>query len=153
MRGASSEVGRVARLRLERAAGHLRYAAGSFARGPMFSRILLVACSVAALGLSCGTTCSTEARASVRVMVVDGSNRAVTDAKVTYSVEGGEEKSASCLASAGDPCTQWYAGSETAGSFLVKATSADGTRSAEKTVTVIKDPCHVLTEDVTLVLQ
>ncbi|HEY3446689.1 MAG TPA: hypothetical protein VGK67_10015 [Myxococcales bacterium] len=121
----------------------------------MRSAIIAMACViVVAAGTSaCVTTCTAEARASVVVTVVDAAEKVVTDAKVTFRVDGGVEQKAECQGTYANMCDKWHAGLEDSGTFVIVATSADGTKRAEKTVVVKRDECHVQTELVMLVLE
>lgn len=99
--------------------------------------------------------CTLEARASVNVKVVDAQGMAVTDAVVTFSVNGGADEMAECVNPVGGmgTCQEWVAGWERDGNFTVTATSADGMKTATQMVTVTKDACHVQPQSVTLTLQ
>lgn len=114
---------------------------------------LLVA--VAALPPACSPpyACTEEFRPSARVTVVDSQGRPQPNARVTY-IRGDEpERQAECVpvtTSAG--CDEWWAGPDEPGTLLIKATSADGTRTAEKSISVSGDMCHVNTEQVQLTL-
>ena len=65
-------------------------------------------------------TCTQEARSSVSISVVDQSGAPLTPESVMFSVNGGDERSADCV---DDQCTQWVAGWEETGEFLVTATN------------------------------
>ena len=113
--------------------------------------------ATAALLTACGpeyVDCSLEARSSVQVTVVDSRGRPQRDARVTFTLEGGPEQQALCNGGRSTPgdCDAWVTAYEQPGSYVVTATSADGTRSTRQDVTVQKDTCHVLTETVTLTL-
>lgn len=107
----------------------------------------LASAAVALVALACGESssgdpgvaCPTIASASVQVTVVDAQGAAVVDAKVTYAVDGGAEQQADCVLPAGSAgCSQWVAGWERTGSFVVRATSADGAKKTEGSVVVVK---------------
>jgi hypothetical protein len=119
------------------------------------SSLLLSACGGDSNGTGSpsGVECTTEARASVQVTVVDVMGVAVLDATVTFSVDGGVEEDAECVrTAAAGGCEEWVAGFERAGAFVVRAVSADGATKDEESVTVTKDECHVTTQTVTLTL-
>ncbi|MBI5545408.1 MAG: hypothetical protein HY901_16100 [Deltaproteobacteria bacterium] len=121
----------------------------------MRSAIIAMACTIVVVAGSsaCGTSCTMEARTSVLVTVKDTAGNVVGDAQVTYHVDAGVEQQAQCPGSTASSCARWTLGYEDAGTFVVVAKSADGTKQAEKSVVVVKDACHVQTEEVTLVLQ
>lgn len=102
-----------------------------------------------------GIACTTEARSSVTVKVVDAQGMPVTDAVVTYTVDGGASQNAECVNPLGGMgnCQEWVAGYEIAGNFVITATSADGMKTATQMVTVAKDECHVISQTATLTLQ
>lgn len=119
------------------------------------SSLLLSACGgdTDDTGSSGGVACTTEARASVQVTVVDVMGVAVLDATVTFSVDGGAEEDAECVrTAAAGGCEEWVAGFEQAGAFVVRAESADGAAKDEESVKVTKGECHVTTQTVTLTL-
>lgn len=123
-----------------------------------FSSIAALAGAVFAPFLSAcvGLACTEEARSSVDVTVVDAMGMAQKDALVTFSVDGAADEEAECISLSGGgagPCDSWVAGYERSGSFTIKASSADGTKHAQKTVTVAADECHVITQIVTLTLE
>lgn len=91
------------------------------------------------------------------VTVVDANGAAVPDADVTYSKIGGASQTAKCATPA---CTTWNvegggAGSpKQTGTYVIRATSADGLRSAEQTVTVTGNACdQPFTQQLTLTLK
>ena len=84
------------------------------------------------------TACPAIASASVRVTVFDVNGAPATDAKVTYAVDGRAAQPAECVNPALDGgCERWVAGWEQLGSFVVSATSADGTKHAEAAAEVV----------------
>lgn len=111
---------------------------------------------LAALLLGCGdgnegnngTACTEEARSSVMAKVVDGAGAAVTDAMVTYTVDGGASKTCDSVAMDGN----YVCGYEEAGAFVVTATK--GAMTATQNVTIVKtaDGCHVEGQSITLTL-
>lgn len=98
--------------------------------------------------------CTLEARASVRVTVEDSAGNLQRTAHVSYIRDSDPEQDATCVDASGSPtgCGIWVAGWELAGDFLITATSADGTRTAQQQVHVDADECHVLTQTVKLTL-
>ncbi|HEX8818734.1 MAG TPA: hypothetical protein VF794_02310 [Archangium sp.] len=97
--------------------------------------------------------CTEEFRPSVQVKVVDSQGRPQPDARVTYVQDDHPEQQAQCQPAIGATgCEEWWAGLDEPGSFVIKATSADGTRTAERRVTVGGDLCHANTEQVRLTL-
>jgi hypothetical protein len=117
--------------------------------------LLLFATAVPLLA-ACGepelTACTTEARASVSVHVVDAQGEAVTDAKVTFTRDGGASQPAECVYPAGEGCESWVTAWERTGHFVVRAESADGTKHDEAAVDVTEDDCHVQGKTLTLTL-
>ena len=118
-----------------------------------FSSLLLAS----VLGAACGpepTVCSTEARASLQVTVVNSQGRAEPGVQVTYTVDGGPEERATCTPTPTPDatCRTWVAGYERPGHYVVTATSADGTRRMRWELEVGSGTCHVATENLTLVL-
>lgn len=115
----------------------------------------LVGCGDSSSGGDPGVVCPAIAAGSVQVSVVDAQGAAVLDAKVTYSVDGGAEQPADCVALSGAGCSRWVAGWERTGSFVVRAASADGAKQAEAAVVVVKsggDCPHVVQQAVKLTL-
>ncbi|MBM7112571.1 hypothetical protein [Archangium primigenium] len=96
--------------------------------------------------------CTLEARASVSVQVVDTKGQAQPDARVRFTLDGGAEQQAPCNGGGEGDCASWVTNYETAGAYVVTATSADGQRSAQERVTVGRDECHVQGQTLTLVL-
>jgi hypothetical protein len=86
--------------------------------------------------------CTTESRASVTVTVTDAEGAEISDATLTYSVDG----------SAAQPCEGTICGEEIAGELTITA-SARGYSDASEIVTVEGDICHVTTEELTLALE
>jgi hypothetical protein len=122
--------------------------------GKHFTAFICIA-SLALLLSGCGffaTECEAWAGWGVTVTVTDGQGAIVPDATVVFSVDGGAEEPAECLAEPG-PCQEWLAGLEQSGKFKIKAASADGIKHAEATVVVTEDECHVISESVTLKLE
>jgi hypothetical protein len=101
-----------------------------------------------------GEFCTLESRASVVVSVVDPQGKAVEDARVTFSLDGGPDQQAECGDRGGTSggCARWLAEWERPGDFLITVTSADGKQSAHQQISVGEDRCHVITENVTVTL-
>ena len=123
---------------------------------PTFSflcAIMVAAPILPGCGGTGGTECTAIAAISVTVTVVNDQDAVQTDAKVTFSVDGGQEMAADCFPPAGSTgCESWTAGVEQAGVFTLKAVSGDGLKHAQGTVTVDKDECHVIGKTVKLKL-
>ncbi|ATB29777.1 hypothetical protein [Melittangium boletus] len=123
-------------------------------RNPLRAALLLV---IATLSSACGSNtsaCTLEARASVRIQVVDGQGHPQRDARVTFTRDGGPEQQALCNGSQTRQgnCDAWVTGYESPGEYVLTATSADGQRTVTQSVSVGEDACHVQTRSVTLVL-
>jgi hypothetical protein len=90
--------------------------------------------------------CDTSASASVNVVVTDTLAEPLTDASVTWSVDGGEPA----------PCdsfgTQFACGWEVAGTLTITA-SAPGYLSQTQDVVVEQGQCHVESQNLTLRLE
>lgn len=91
--------------------------------------------------------CTTEARASVRVVAADSSGAAVQGTAVSFSLDDGATF---------QPCDdisegRWVCGWEVEGDILVRAEAA-GYVPVERAITVDSDECHVIGESVTLSL-
>jgi hypothetical protein len=97
-------------------------------------------------GDSGGIDCDTSAAASVQVRVESEAGEDLSDqATVTYSVDGVET-----------PCdgpydSQFVCGWEVAGPIVISV-SAEGYETAEETVVVESDVCHVITTSTTVQL-
>jgi hypothetical protein len=99
--------------------------------------------------------CTLESRASVVVTVVDTKGTVQRDARVTFTLDGGPEQQALCngsLSGTPPPCDRWVPTYEQGGQYVITATSADGSSTAQARVTVREDECHVQTETVQLTL-
>ncbi|MDI1444093.1 hypothetical protein [Polyangium sp. 6x1] len=101
--------------------------------------IPLAACS------SDEVACTTIAAVSVTVTVVDSTEAPVTDAELTYTVNGGAAK----------PCEQvventYDCGVEESGNFVITATRDAATKTANVTVTA--DECHVIGQTLTMTI-
>lgn len=99
--------------------------------------------------------CDTSLAYSVSIQVVDEAGRNVPDAQVRYSLNGGPEQRAECVQfpNGDGVCGGWAAGHEETGDFVIKATSADGTRQAEGQVAVEDGRCHVESKQLQLTLR
>lgn len=115
-----------------------------------------VAVLVLALVAGCGDTgvdevaCTTEARHSVVVRVVDVVGVPLAGATVTYRVDGGPVQTAECLEPL-QACTVFVAGSELAGQFAIRA-ERPGFVPATASATVLRDVCHVVTRELVMAL-
>ncbi|HVK67576.1 MAG TPA: hypothetical protein VM694_23985 [Polyangium sp.] len=106
-----------------------------------FCLIPLAACSSS----SDEVACTTIAAISVTVDVVDSTGAPITDADLTYTVNGGPSK----------PCEQvvensYDCGVEESGNFVITATRDMATKTAN--VTVTSDECHVIGQSLTMTL-
>ena len=102
-----------------------------------------------------GTECTEEARASVTISVVDEEGEALRGASVTFSVDGGDVRSAECVdGSEPEYCARFVAGWEEAGEFVIWV-EKDGylSRTYELTVEMTDDGCHVQSRDLTAALE
>jgi hypothetical protein len=123
-----------------------------------FKTVLMVL-STALLG-ACGedddsVVCPAVWVPAVRMTVVDARGAAVQDARVTYRLDGGAEQDADC-AQRPQPqstsCLEWETRNKV-GTYVVRATSADGLRSDSEEVSVTGGECGPgETTDVQLVL-
>lgn len=111
----------------------------------MTRSLLLLAFGLSACG-SQAEVCDEMAVYSVRVQTVDQNANAIQGASLTYSVDGGA--SAECEAF---DLTSFGCGIEEAGSFELTATLA-GYEDAVETTTVTEGPCHVVANNVTMVM-
>ena len=118
------------------------------------SRFMNVLCMLFVLAVSAcgggeedGIVCTTEARTSVLLTVVDRLNAPLPGVNVTYQVNGGAGQSQACEASG--KCAIAF---EVSGVFSITASKA-GYTTASGTVTVTRDVCHVTTESLTLTLR
>jgi hypothetical protein len=90
---------------------------------------------------------------AVVVTVKDAQGNTLADARVAYSLDGAAMKDADCfnpVDSGG--CEQWNTPDQP-GDYLVRASSADGSRSAEQRIQVDGDGCHAFPQSMTLTLQ
>jgi hypothetical protein len=110
---------------------------------------LAVAATALLPGCDFGTACTEEARASVQVTLVDDLGNFPNGVSVTMQQAGQGEEPCSDFGTDG----QVVCGYEIEGEIAVRA-SAPGYGPAEETVVVGRtdDGCHVVTEQVTLVL-
>ena len=131
----------------------------------MSKRVFLATGLVAIIGglatsafvASCDTVCTTEARASVWVHIVDESGEPVGAEWVSFTVDeeaprSGEgsanpAQSAECV---DEDCTEWVAGFETEGTFVVNAMVCGREVTGRATVELTDDGCHVETEHLVL---
>jgi hypothetical protein len=108
---------------------------------------------------SCDTVCTTESRASVIVNVVDESGDPVGADSVRYTVVdepaprdsvGVPPTSGTAAECADEDCTEWVAGYETEGLFIVTAEVCGRTVQGRVNVELTEDGCHVETEHLVL---
>lgn len=105
--------------------------------------LLLTACP----GGPTTVDCTTEARSSITLTVVDPDGADVPDATATYSVDGSADEDCESFGTGGLAC-----GWELAGTFEVTVT-APGFAPSSFTQVVEADECHVITESVEHTLQ
>jgi hypothetical protein len=91
--------------------------------------------------------CTTEARSSVTVKVVDGSGAPVTDASVTFSVDG-----AAAQACEGFPDGSYACGFEVDGEFIIGVSKGGENKLQMVTVGMTPDGCHVDGKTITITL-
>jgi hypothetical protein len=110
--------------------------------------LLLFACSGTGTDTDTDTTaCTTEARASVTVLITDAQSQPLTPDGVSFSVDGAEAQAAECVNS---DCTQWIAGWERTGVFEVTATLGEQVVVGETDVGLDASGCHVAGQGLTL---
>lgn len=105
----------------------------------------LVACGSGSA--SNDVVCTTEARASVILTVVDAQNKALSNVNVSYTVNNSALKTQQC--DAAGVCVLEY---EVLGDFSIEA-SKPSYISASANVKVSKSACHVDTQQISLVLK
>jgi hypothetical protein len=115
------------------------------------SNVLAATLLLCACGASDNTgdqaVCTTEARASVMLTVIDAQNNKLPAVSVSYSIDKASPKTQIC-ASNGE-CVLEY---EVPGEFAITASKV-GYSSASTTVNVSRSTCHVNTEQVILTLK
>lgn len=117
-------------------------------------RLALSFALVSLFGLTaCGTdpigqSCTTEARSSVTVKVVDMAGAIVSDAVVTFTVDGGA--STACEQFPGGE--SYTCGYELDGEFIITVTKGADTKTQSVTVKNEADGCHVDSELITITL-
>ena len=90
---------------------------------------------------------------AVSVTVKDAQGNILKDARVAYSLDGAAMEDAACFSpETGGGCELWSTRDQP-GDYLVRATSADGSRTAEQRIQVDGDECHASPESMTLTLQ
>ena len=94
----------------------------------------------------CLGACDDVAYASVVLTVVDDQGNVIEAASATFSVDGGEVRPCDSEIAEG-----FWCGVEVDGDFTITA-EAEGYESATTMVTVEADRCHVMTEEIELVL-
>jgi hypothetical protein len=95
-----------------------------------------------------GVACTTEARSSVTAKVVDKTGAIVSDAVVTFSVDGGAAEMCETFPDG----TGYVCGHERAGQFTVSATKGADTKTQTVTVKKTDDGCHVDSQSITITL-
>jgi len=115
--------------------------------------VLLALCSLLP-GCFYGVGCTDSFTPSFTLKVVDAEGRAVPDIRVVYMLDGSPWHEAQCTSIPVAPgvCEEWWAIHDKPGMFRIRVETLDGTRSAEKNVTVGGDMCHANTETVQLTL-
>lgn len=123
------------------------------ARAPSRSVHILCLLAVAAMASACGggggydgIACTTEARTSVLLTVVDQLGAPLPGVTVMYQVNAGNAQSEAC--DSNGTCAIAF---EVSGVFSITATKV-GYTSPSGMVTVTRDECHVITERLTLTL-
>jgi len=119
-------------------------------------RIAFSIALVSLLGLAgCGTdsigpdgACTTEARSSVTVKVVDMAGAFVADAVVTFTVDGGASETCELFPDG----MSYTCGYERDGQITVTATKGADTKTQSVTVTKTADGCHVEGQSITITL-
>lgn len=106
----------------------------------------LVGCGSDGIGPGDGS-CTNEARASVTVKVVDASGAPVTDASVTFSVDGAPAQACESF-----PDGSYVCGFEIAGEFIIGASRAGVSKLDKVTIGKTADGCHVEGKSITLTL-
>ena len=94
-----------------------------------------------------GVACTAEVRASVLVTALDTRSAPISSASVTYQINDGPVQEKVCPVSGACPV-----GAEQSGRFKLTVSKA-GYVSAAAEVQVNRDVCHVITEQVTVVLR
>jgi hypothetical protein len=118
----------------------------------ILSAVLLLAASLFT-GCSGPLACTDVFIPAVAVTVKDAQGNILKEAHVTYSLDGAAMKDASCFTpEMGGGCAQWSTPDQP-GDYLVRATSSDGSRTAEQRIQVGGDECHAIGETLTLTLQ
>ncbi|WP_224245528.1 Ig-like domain-containing protein [Hyalangium gracile] len=118
----------------------------------ILSAVLLCAASLFT-GCSEPLACTEIFIPAVSVTVKDAQGNVLKDARVTYSLDGAAMKDASCINSEmGGGCAQWSTPDQP-GDYLVRATSSDGSRTAEQRLQVDGDECHAIGQSMTLTLR
>ena len=117
----------------------------------MFRPLLLLGSTLALTLTGCDElTCTTEARASVQLSVVDSAGSAISSASAEYTIEGEDWPEP-------QPCEDMGGGALVCGwevddVFHIEV-SAPGYGSEMVEVEVFADECHVITEQVTVELE
>ncbi len=93
-----------------------------------------------------GVACTTEARASVQVSVIDEEGTLITDADVTWTGDDGIPTSCENMGGGDYVC-----GYEAQGELTIDATK-EMYEPGQEVVTVTADECHVITEVVRIMI-
>lgn len=109
--------------------------------------LLVSACGGGGSDAGNPVVCTTEVRASVVLTVVDAASAPIPSAVVSYQINGGPAKSLICPATGA--CAVEY---EQAGQFTLSVSKL-GFVTTAATVQVNRDACHVLTEQLRVVLR
>jgi hypothetical protein len=115
----------------------------------------VVLLSLSSLISACGAAlgCTDIFIPAVSVTVKDAQGNVLKDARVTFSLDGGAMTDAGCFNPVtGGGCELWNTPDQP-GEYLIRATSADGSRTAEQRIEVDGDECHADPESMTLTLQ
>jgi hypothetical protein len=108
---------------------------------------LLFACAGGGDTDTADSLCTTEARASVTVLVTGDDGQPLTPDGVTFQVDGTDPQEAQCVNAS---CTQWVAGWELTGSFEITATLGAEATVGSTVVGLDATGCHVHGQTLTL---
>lgn len=112
----------------------------------VISTLGIVGCGSDGVGPGDGA-CTTEARASVTVKVVDASGTPVTDASVTFAVD--DEPARACESF---PDGSYACGFEIAGEFVIGVARNGESKLEKLTIGMTADGCHVEGKSITITL-
>jgi hypothetical protein len=94
-----------------------------------------------------GVGCTEEARASVSVKVVDASGAPISDASVTFSVDGAAAQACENFSNGNYAC-----GFEIAGEFIIGVSRGNESKLDKLTIGKTADGCHVDGKTITITL-